>query len=118
MPQTDANGHVEGEFTIPEGVPAGTKLVEFEGDQGSYGQTTYTSRGLITTEERQTVIVASRTDPLAQTFTLKESRFLAGVEVWFVTKGTGRVVAQIRETNLGMPTQTVLSEGHVWPDQI
>jgi hypothetical protein len=119
MPGTaDQNGHVEGEFTIPEGVPAGTKLVEFEGDQGSYGQTTYTSRGLITTEERQTVIVQSNTDPLAQTFTLKESRFLAGVDVWFVAKGTSRIVCQIRETNLGMPTQTVLAEGHISASQI
>jgi hypothetical protein len=109
----DQNGQLEGEFTIPEGVPAGTKLVEFEGDQGSYGQTTYTSRGLITTEERQTVIVSSRTDPLAQTFTLKESRFLAGINVWFTAKGTSRVVCQIRETNLGMPTQTVVAEGHI-----
>jgi hypothetical protein len=114
----DQNGHIEGEITIPEGIPTGTKLVEFEGDQGSYGQTTYTSRGLITTEERQTVISQRKADPLAQTFTLKDSRFLAGVDVWFTAKGTGRVVCQIRETNLGMPTQTVLAEGSLSANQI
>jgi hypothetical protein len=119
MPGTaDQNGHIEGEITIPEGVPAGTKLVEFQGDQGSYGQTTYTSRGLITTEERQNVVISSRTDPLAQTFTLNGSRFIAGVSVWFAARGTSRVVCQIRETNLGMPTQTVLAEGYVNAENI
>jgi hypothetical protein len=113
MPVTDQNGHIEGEITIPEGVPAGTKLVEFQGDQGSLGVTNYTSRGLITTEERQAVTLKSRTDPLAQTFTLQKSRFIAGISVWFTAKGTSRVVCQIRETNLGMPTQTVLAEGYV-----
>jgi hypothetical protein len=115
----DQNGHIEGEITVPENVPSGTKLVAFEGDQGSYGETTYTSRGLITTEERREVVLSrGRTDPLAQTFTLKEARFIGGIDVWFTSKGTKRVLCQIRETSLGMPTQTVIAEGHLFANQI
>lgn len=116
--KTDALGHAEGFVTIPAGIPSGTKLVTFWGNQGSYGETTYTGRGLITTEERQKVVLVRRAsvDPLAQTFTLAESRFIGGVEVWFTAKGTGRVKAQIRETNLGMPTSNVLSEGEITAD--
>jgi hypothetical protein len=33
----NANGQIVASFTIPEGVPVGTKLVQFFGDQGSYG---------------------------------------------------------------------------------
>ncbi len=39
-------GEISGQFTVPENVPTGTKLVQFIGDQGNYGETTYTSRGL------------------------------------------------------------------------
>lgn len=118
----NAQGHIEGFITIPENVPSGTKLVTFTGDQGSYGETTYTSRGLITTEERRAVQLTSgrgaRVDPLAQTFTLKEPRFIGGVDVWFTGKGSGRVIVQIRETHLGMPTSKVLAEGFVGADEI
>jgi hypothetical protein len=119
MPLTaNQSGHIEGQFVVPENVPTGTKLITFAGNQGSYGEATYTSHGLITTEERRTVILPSNTDPLAQTFTLKESRFIGGVDVWFTAKGIGRVVCQIRETNLGMPTQTVIASGNISASQI
>lgn len=118
----NAEGHSEGYITIPENISSGTKLVTFTGNQGSYGETTYTGRGLITTEERRVVTLtsgrSSRIDPLAQTFTLKESRFIGGVDVWFAEKGSNRVMIQIRETNLGMPTSKVLAEGFVIADQI
>lgn len=124
------NGEILGQFTIPENVPTGTKLVQFIGDQGNYGETTYTSRGLITTEDRrrvttvtdvrrnETTVVIRRFDPLAQTFTLSESRHIGGVELWFSEAGSKRVVAQIRETNVGLPNQTVLAEGDIQPTQI
>lgn len=122
MMPVNAEGHIEGYITIPEGIPSGTKQVIFTGNQGSYGETTYTSRGLITLEERRAVTLtsgrSSRIDPLAQTFTLKESRFIGGVDVWFTEKGARRVMIQIRETNLGMPTSKVLAEGFVTADQI
>jgi hypothetical protein len=104
----DLTGKIKGKFTVPANVPAGTKLVQFIGNQGSYGEATYTGRGIITTEERrrvtvitdirrnETTVVLTRFDPLAQTFTLSESRHIAGVDLWFSNRGTKRVVAQIR----------------------
>ncbi|MBM3350009.1 MAG: hypothetical protein FJ186_03560 [Gammaproteobacteria bacterium] len=126
----DNSGKIKGKFTVPANVPAGTKLVQFIGNQGSYGEATYTGRGIITTEERrrvtvitdirrnETTVVLTRFDPLAQTFTLSESRHIAGVDLWFSNRGTKRVVAQIRDTSLGMPTQTVLAEGDIMPSSI
>jgi hypothetical protein len=124
------NGQILASFTIPEGVPVGTKLVQFFGDQGSYGEATYTGKNTVTIEERRkvttvtlnsqevTTIVLNRYDPLAQTFTLQESRHIGGIDLWFAEKGAKRVVAQIRDTNLGLPNQTILAEGSVLPANI
>src|SRR5690349_17580360 len=126
----DAHGKINGKFTVPKNVPAGTKLVQFFGDKGSYGEATYTGRGIITTEERrrvtvitetrrdETTVVITRYDPLAQTFTLSESRHVGGIELWFSNRGSKRVVAQIRDTSLGMPAQMVLAEGSIMANSI
>lgn len=99
---------ITGKFTVPANVPAGTKLVQFIGSQGSYGEATYTGRGIITTEERRRVASSRRYDPLAQTFTLNEGRYIGGIDIWFSNIGT--VIVQIRDTSLGIPTQTILAE--------
>jgi hypothetical protein len=126
----DENGQILASFTIPEGVPVGTKLVQFFGDQGSYGEATYTGKNTVTIEERRqvttvtlssqdvTTIVLNRYDPLAQTFTLQESRHIGGLDLWFENKGAKRVVVQIRDTNLGLPNQTILADGNVMPANI
>ncbi|MDR2666962.1 MAG: hypothetical protein LBB34_02500 [Holosporales bacterium] len=126
----DANGQIVASFTIPEGVPVGTKLVQFFGDQGSYGEATYTGKNTVTIEERRkvttvtlssqqvTTVVLNRYDPLAQTFTLQESRHIGGIDLWFENKGMKRVVVQIRDTNLGLPNQTILAEGSIMPASI
>lgn len=126
----DNSGKIKGKFTVPANVPAGTKLVQFIGNQGSYGEATYTGRGIITTEDRrrvtvitdirrnETTVVLTRFDPLAQTFTLSESRHIGGIDLWFSNRGTKRVVVQIHDTSLGMPTQTVLAEGSIMPASI
>jgi hypothetical protein len=126
----DANGKILASFTIPEGVPVGTKLVQFFGDQGSYGEATYTGKNTVTIEECRkvttvtlssqevTTVVLNRYDPLAQTFTLQESRHIGGIDLWFENKGAKRVVVQIRDTNLGLPNQTILAEGSIFPDNI
>jgi hypothetical protein len=126
----DANGQIVASFTIPDGVPVGTKLVQFFGDQGSYGEATYTGKNTVTIEERRkvttvtlssqqvTTVVLNRYDPLAQTFTLQESRHIGGIDLWFENKGMKRVVVQIRDTNLGLPNQTILAEGSIMPANI
>ncbi|WP_410519844.1 hypothetical protein [Candidatus Mesenet endosymbiont of Agriotes lineatus] len=114
----DNQGKITGRFTVLSNIPAGTKLVQFFGNQGSYAEATYTSRGTITTEERRRVIATKRIDPLAQTFTLNESRHIAGVDLWFTNNGTKRVVLQIRETNIGIPSQTVVAESYIEPHDV
>ncbi len=46
----------------------------------------------ITIEERRRVIAARRIDPLAQTFTLNESRHIGGIELWFGVSREGEDV--------------------------
>jgi DNA-binding LytR/AlgR family response regulator len=117
--EADNHGTAEGEITVPEGVPAGTVLMEVVGDQGSTGNATYTASGTITTEARRIVnTVLTRYDPLAQTFTLSEGRHIAGVDLWFKAKGTSRVLVQIRETTVGFPNQNVMAQASIYPVDI
>ncbi|WP_425974016.1 DUF4815 domain-containing protein [Tepidimonas sp. HKU78] len=112
----NASGLLTGSFQIPPAIPAGAKLVEFLGAGGSYGSATYVGRGQIVTETRRRILttVVRRWDPLAQTFTLPERRTIGGLELWFTTKGgTAPVIVQIRETQVGLPTTTVLTEGRL-----
>ena len=117
----NASGLLTGSFQIPQAIPAGAKLVEFLGAGGSYGSATYVGRGQIVTETRRRILttVVNRWDPLAQTFTLPERRIIGGLELWFTAKGgTAPVIVQIRETQVGMPTTTVLTEGRLLASDI
>ena len=117
----NASGLLTGSFQIPQAIPAGAKLVEFLGAGGSYGSATYVGRGQIVTETRRRILttVVNRWDPLAQTFTLPERRVIGGLELWFTTKGgSAPVIVQIRETQVGMPTTTVLTEGRLLASDI
>ena len=117
----NASGLLTGSFQIPQAIPAGAKLVEFLGAGGSYGSATYVGRGQIVTETRRRILttVVRRWDPLAQTFTLPERRVIGGLELWFTTKGgSAPVIVQIRETQVGMPTTTVLTEGRLLASDI
>lgn len=117
----NASGLLAGTFQIPQAIPAGAKLVEFLGAGGSYGSATYVGRGQIVTETRRRILttVVRRWDPLAQTFTLPERRTIGGLELWFTTKGgSAPVIVQIRETQVGIPTTTVLTEGRLLASDI
>ncbi len=117
----NASGLLTGSFQIPQAIPAGAKLVEFLGAGGSYGSATYIGRGQIVTETRRRILttVVRRWDPLAQTFTLPERRTIGGLELWFTTKGgSAPVIVQIRETQVGLPTTTVLTEGRLYASDI
>ncbi|TMP83745.1 hypothetical protein CWB73_00935 [Pseudoalteromonas phenolica] len=108
----DENGQISGRFFIPDNIPVGSKNVNFIGSGGSRGNATYTGSGTITTQtlRRVRTAVGWRFDPLAQTFTLPERRFVAGIELWFKKFGDKPVRVQIRETELGLPNETVLAE--------
>lgn len=129
----NAAGEIAGKFTIPANIPAGSKAVQAVGAGGSAGSASFTGRGTIRTEERRRVTTISesffneptgdggrsnRTDPLAQTFTLNESRHVAGADLWFTVAGSNDVVLQIRDTASGFPGQNVLAEKRLKPADI
>lgn len=116
----NAAGRVVGQFTIPAEVPAGAKRFSITGAAGSHGEATFTGSGFVRIETHQvtTTVVTQYVDPLAQTFTLDAFAQIAAVDLWFVAKGTSRVSVQIRETQLGFPTRTVLAEAQIAPADI
>lgn len=113
-------GVVTGKFTIPAGIPAGTKLVRFTGSGGSSGQATFTGQGTLTTTTLRQVVTVTTAyyDPLAQTFTLGQAGQISAVDLFFSAKGTTNIVVQIRETANGVPTKTVLAERRIKPADI
>ncbi|MEJ6474126.1 hypothetical protein [Pseudoalteromonas piscicida] len=120
MIRANTRGELSGRFKVPGNVPAGTKLVRFIGKQGSAGSASYTGSGVIEVETLRRVnnIITQRFDPLAQTFILEQSRFIAGVELWFTAKGAEAVEVQIREVVQGVPTQTVLASSKLASEDI
>lgn len=107
----NAQGVVAGSFRIPPSVPVGTKQVRIVGSV-SRGWATFTGSGT-TTIISATRVVQRRSaaiDPLAQTFTLPRAGQVAAVDLWFVAKGPTRVLVQVREVQLGLPTAVILAE--------
>lgn len=115
----DANGKINGVFTIPAGIPAGAKLVEFIGN-GSTAQATFVGQGTldVTTYRSVQTVTNTNIDPLAQTFILDKAVQLAGVDLWFTARGATGVRVQIREVVSGLPTRVVLAEAIVDASQI
>lgn len=118
----NASGVLSGKFLVPAGIPVGTKSVRATGAAGLSSVAGYTSRGQITTEERRRVTTVTENwtsvDPLAQTFTLTESRHVAGVDLWFANAGTKDVTIQIRNTQAGVPGRDVIAEQRIKTSQI
>ena len=121
----DANGVVQGKFRIPPNVRAGSKLVTFTGDKGGNGQAAFVGQGTVVTNQMRKVTNVMQTyyDPLAQTFIMDSARHLAGVEVYVadtdpVVANRTPLIAQIRETQVGFPTTTILAEGRIHPAAI
>jgi len=118
----DGNGDLTGQFTIPAGVPVGTKLVEFAGAGGTEAQATFVGRGVITIETLR-LVTSIRTqsriiEPLAQTFVLDESRQISGIKLWFTAVGSTNVLIEIRDVSLGLPTLRVAADVLLAPGAI
>lgn len=132
----NGSGVVTGSFTIPAGVPAGTKAVVFNGAGGASGRASFSGQGTLErrTLQEQTTITellwqspppppavipwTVRIDPVAQTFTLDSVTQITGVELWFSAAPTTNVIVQIRETTVGFPNQRVLAESRLAPGAI
>lgn len=108
----NSSGVVTGKFTIPAGILAGSKEVVLNGAGGSRGVATFVGQGTLVSQALQSVTRRTKTfyDPLAQTFALTEENQIGGVEVYVTAKGATPFTLQIRETQTGFPTQTILAE--------
>lgn len=108
-------GVLTGTFTIPAGVPVGTKRVRAVGGQGSFGAARFIGDGtIVTRNQRQLTTIETRFwDPLAQTFRLETGRFVTAIDLRFTARGStgNKVVLEIRETELGLPNAVTLAEG-------
>lgn len=121
----NSQGQLAGKFTIPAGIPAGSKLVEFYAGTAQRAAATFIGRGTLERNEVRlvTTIVNRRvlqwnTDPLAQTFTLPAKKMVTGIDLWFKAKGASNVLVQIREVDNGFPTPEVLAESILAPAAI
>lgn len=124
----NSNGVVSGKFTIPANVRAGTKRVRFEGAGGSYANANFFGQGVVETRIMQEQITLNtvlspapifiRLDPLAQTFSLPTKKQIGAVDLHVTAKGSTPIVVQIRETEVGFPTRTILAETQLAPVDI
>lgn len=116
----NSQGVINGQFTVPANVPAGTKLVQFQGPGGvPRGSARFTGQGQkVTRNFRIQATGYNGIDPIAQTFTLREATQIAAVDLWFVAKGTASILVQIRETQNGFPTQSIVGERRLNPADI
>ena len=117
----NSNGQVSGQFVVPAGVVAGTKLVEFNGSGGSRGTANYVGSHVRVQRTMQQVFQRFwvwPVDPLAQTFMVNAPSQLSGVDLWFTAKGDSDVIVQIRTTEAGFPTRIVLAETRLSPANI
>ena len=142
-PAADGSGVVSGSFTVPAGIPSGSKLVSATGAGGSRATATFTGQGTLERQvwQQQTTVAETRwqsppppepvrvwdgggggfndgRDPLAQTFTLTESVQVSGLDLWFVARPTTTTSVQIRRTAVGFPGATILAEAILQPGAI
>ena len=125
----DANGVVAGDFTIPENVTAGTKLVAARGQGGGSANAAFTGMGTIEVQTMRQVttvrtwrFVATATaapgqsiDPQAQLFAVAEPRQLIGVDFHLCAlgdPGKDLLVEQVTTDN-GYPTMEVEAQARV-----
>jgi hypothetical protein len=106
-----------GRFTVPEGIPAGTKTVTFRSNAGNTADALFTGQGTLIEEQRHRVTIQV-TDPLAQTFTLDAAAEICGVDLWFAAVGPSDVQVQIREVASGVPGRVIVAEGRLAPADI
>jgi hypothetical protein len=110
----NASGIIDTTFTIPAGLPAGTKQVVVTGTGGSRGEAVYVGTGTVTTTtQRNIVTVTTHVDPLAQTFALDTARHVSGADIFVTKKGVSEIRVQIRDVQFGFPGRSVLAEGRL-----
>ena len=128
----NGSGQLSGSFQVPADVPAGSKEVQFLGDQGSFGTATYTGQGTLVTRRFEHV-TTRRTwrwwspppppprnwggggDPLAQSFQLDEARHLTSVDIYMHTVGNSDLLVTLHEGDNGQPGRQIITRTRVSP---
>lgn len=128
--KADGNGMVKGSFTIPGGIiKCGVRTVKIVNPSGAVATTTYTAQGTLKDVQsiiNKTTYAVTIIDPLAQSFTLSNTRYLDYIDLYFATKAsssdtdhTSNVTIQIRElSDDGYPTKVIKAEKTLTPEQV
>lgn len=128
--KANANGEIRGTFTIPGGViRCGTRTVKIIDSANDQASTNYIAQGTLKTTENiieKRVYSVDIVDPLAQSFTIGETRQLSSVDLYFHKKAdkrdtahTSDLIVQIRElSDDGYPNNVVRTSVTLTPDQI
>ncbi len=119
----NGSGTITGSFTIPANVPAGTKTVEALGGSGRRASAIFSGQGVVeidvirqintvAVQPRPQIREEGRNDPLAQTFTLTESRFVTGFDLRVCAIGDTNkpLVVEMRSVENGIPTAEILAQ--------
>lgn len=121
----DGNGRLQGWFDIPPLVPAGAKLVEFEGAGGTQARSSFVGRGTLKIDDLRLVNTTINRrelqwngDPLAQTFLIDRQVQIAAVDLWFTAVGPTNLLLQVRDVENGFPTRSVVAEALKTPSEI
>ncbi|MDL2329100.1 DUF4815 domain-containing protein [Desulfosarcina sp. OttesenSCG-928-A07] len=117
----DPDGRASGSFVIPENIPSGAKTVEVNGRGRSHGSAVFIGSGEQTTNTLRTVQTSGQwwwnVDPQSETFTPEKNMMLCGVDLWFTAVG-GEVRVQLRESDGGFPSRTILAEAALSAEDI
>lgn len=120
--KANANGEVQGTFTIPSGVRTGTRQVFLQND-GNAGTANFISQGTNRTTENVILrehVTIDLYDPLAQTFQFPTNQTLTSFEFYFASKSnTNNVSVQVRNvTESGFPGKTIYGQSSLRPSQV
>ncbi len=111
----DAKGSIEGTFTIPENITAGTKNVIARGKGGTVATGLFTGQGVIDVKVMRrttTVRIWTQFDPQAQVFTPDETRQITGVDFHLCKIGNQNhdLVIDLVSTENGYPTADIQAQ--------
>lgn len=134
-PVADTAGKIVVTFTIPAGIPTGTRLVRAVGATGSIAEALYVGEGTVTVQTLRQVTLVTRavqatvvnvtnitnvtqsrsTDPLAQTWLLSEARQIVGADVKIAAIGNAGhgIRLQLSGASDGVPTSEVEAQDYL-----
>ncbi|WP_375607143.1 MULTISPECIES: DUF4815 domain-containing protein [unclassified Bartonella] len=111
----DRQGVLEGTFTIPQNITAGTKNVVAQGKGGTIATGLFTGQGLIDVKVMRrttTVKIWTQFDPQAQVFTPDETRQITGIDFHLCKIGNQNhdLVIDLVTTENGYPTADIQAQ--------